>query len=237
MKSNNFENRLMSKIESFEESLSLINNDSAILTNSQINEIDSLEKSYLDWAINFIENKEKESIEFDKKELELRERKLILSKKWHRQYADFFESLEQIIKAYSKASGKSFPKLIKNPKLPRNIYDAVPESFKIVVQFAENVYWKVWLSINEPIDNDEIPSINIAVCEEIEASNQVDLRVHYQGDLHIRIEPDQNEIEVMALSKFYKAEFDYKYQISEESKILEVLLKQAIEFQILSIER
>jgi hypothetical protein len=73
---------------------------------------------------------------------------------------------------------------ISNIQLPANIYDANSNNFNIIIKFNEENYWKIWIEVDEPIQNDKLPTIYLRI------SNNSDIQF-YAPDMILKIYPDK----------------------------------------------
>ncbi len=221
---------ITSKIDDFKNDLAKIKNES--LTDSEkVKAVEKIKYEFQSWADNFVKEKEEKKVQLDKNDVGLREKKLLLNNKWREYYVNSFEALSQMIEAYNKASGKTNVKLLETNVLPNNIYDAQRPNFRIQVQFGEKTFWMIWLRIDDPITDDNLPVINIAV----NSKPNDDFAI--MSDLSFAIKPKNKNIYVRVDKPFDKANFKTNYPVNESSNQIIILLKQAFEYQILITEQ
>lgn len=217
------------KLESFNESLDEIKNGNLPKPEKE-EKIKKLEGEFGDWAEQFSKSKEQHKIAFDKREMKLRERKAKLNEEWHKLYEDFFKSLTEMINALNEVSNSSIS-FVKNPPMPKNIYDASDDKFKVVLKFDENNYWIIYLIVQQPVKKDEIPGIGIMM------SDEPNPRFRAINSLHMHMDLELRSMFVLTDENFEKAGFETKYELkSDENKTIDIL-KKAIEYQVLLLNK
>jgi hypothetical protein len=230
LSSENDKKEITDKIDSFNKNIERVKNEN--ITQSEKDEkIKKIQEEFNSWAEQFEKKKEEHKIAIDKNDVNLREKKAQLNSKWHESYAVFFSSLTEMVTAINKVNGQRKITFIENPKFPANIYDASVDKFKVIIQFDKNVYWFIWLNIREPLNDNNIPTIEISVSD----------KAHYYfrswGDLSIKVVPDRNEIRIFTMNIFDKAGFESEYKLEPNTNQLTSLLKKAFEYQIILIEK
>jgi hypothetical protein len=220
---------ITNKIDSFKQNLEKVKAEN-ISDSEKVKAVDKIQNEFQSWATNFVETKEDKKLLLDKNDVNLREKKSILNTKWRNYYVKAFESINQMIEAYNKASGQKTLKLIESNSLPSNIYDAELNKFKIVVQFTENLFWNISLTIKEPIDKDELPWVGITLVK------KPDTNLLGLNNLLFSFDIQRKSIIVLTSKPFDKANFKSEYPLDDKTNQLAELLKKAFEYQILITE-
>ncbi len=231
LSSKNDKNEITDKIDSFKENIEKVKKENISVSEKE-EKIKKIEDEFSSWAEQFEKKKEDHKIAIDKNDVNLREKKAHLNNKWHELYTDFFSSLTEMVAAINKVNEQRKITFKENPKFPNNIYAASDDKFKVIIQFNKNVYWFIWLRIREPLNDNDIPYIEICV------SDKADYYSRSWGDLSFKIVPDYDKIRIETMNIFDKAGFEREYKLEPNTKKqLTDLLKKAFEYQIILIEK
>jgi hypothetical protein len=150
---------IISRIENFKNELEQIKSTAQPEIQNQIIEI---ENEFDNWAKEFKENRELKKIELQSREIDLEKFKWSLSKTYRPFYVEFVEIIDKLVESYNQ-NNKIKIEITHNYPVPANLFLGEAVTFRKVIKFPKKYFWIVSFSIEEPIDEDKIPDINVSV--------------------------------------------------------------------------
>jgi len=176
-----------------------------------------LENEFNKWAKNFVADKDLNEIELQKQKLSTLEKDVRIEKKWSSLYSYIVQTVESIIKSYTKESNEEILYMIK-PNIMSNVFDEqYNDSSVMAIIFKDSVIWnlkiihpmikmgeyplpdlKIEILYNRQPKPDDIsyfligPHLNI---NDIEGNNQLYIIARTTNNRKVKIVPENNPLD------------------------------------------
>jgi hypothetical protein len=121
-----------------------------------------IQNDFSQWAADFVKNRDLKKVELDRAKLETRGTEIQISKDYRPLFQHAVDTLRGIIDAYNKKAGTNFK--VQLSDLPANLY--IPDNLLCeigVVDFGDDVRWRVYVYANKPAAADNPPFFNIDI--------------------------------------------------------------------------
>jgi hypothetical protein len=126
-------------------------------------EVKKVEDEFSAWASEFIENIDKQKVEYAKSELNRDSLALSVNKQWKPKYEYLINTTKQLIIAYNTTTDNKI--IYEIPPLPKSIFSKDSNSYEATISFSESIEIKFSLSLIRYVSEDIIPSISFFILD------------------------------------------------------------------------